>query len=115
MNAVMAGTLADILDGAAYPSRRHETALYLAVECWSLELDEQPNFGRESLASRIKARWKQDLQDDGYGFVVVTFLLITALAAAISWAIERLLDWLYPKGALLKRRLERLLAAKRLA
>lgn len=115
MTGAMANTLDDILDGAAYPSHRHKTALYLAVECWGFELDEQEEHGRESLRTRMHARWKQDMLDDGYSFVVITFLLITVLAAAISWAVQRLLDWLYPKGVALKRRLDRLLAAKGLA
>lgn len=107
--------MGEIMDGASYPSDRHRTALYLAVEQWGRELDEQPDCGRASLRQRVKAAYKLDLQDGGYGFAIITFLLITVLAAAISWAVERLLSWLYPPlsgGMASVARIERLLCAR---
>lgn len=102
----------EIAGDARYPSARHRTALYLALECWGRELDEQPDWGRASLASRIRDQWRQELSDDGYGIVMISFLLITVLAAAISWAVQRLLDWLYPNNVASAANMDRLGACK---
>jgi hypothetical protein len=118
MTATMSGFLSDINGGAAFPSDRHRTALELAVSQWGRELEEQPDRGRESLRLRVKEAYKARMGDDGYGFVLVTFLLITVLAAAISWAVERLLTWLYPPktgGMGDAARIERLLCVRRAA
>jgi hypothetical protein len=115
MTATMSGFLSEIMDGAPFPSDRHRVALELAVRQWGRELDEQDGHGRESLRQRVKQMYKARLGDDGYGFVVITFLLITVLAAAISWAVERLLTWLYPPktgGMASAARIERLLFAR---
>lgn len=108
----MSGFLSEIMNGAKFPSGSHRTALELAVRQWGRELDEQDGHGRQSLRERVKQAYKARLSDDGYGFAVITFLLVTVLAAAISWAVERLLTWLYPPktgGMASAARIERLL------
>ena len=111
MTGAMANILDEILDGAAYPSDRHRTALHLAVKNWGMELTDRKDRGWRDLSDRIKAAWREDLKGDGYGSIMIFALLVIA-SAAIEWAVGRLLDWLWPKNTLLARRANRLMAAK---
>lgn len=113
MNAAVVSQLADEMIGAKkVPTRWHRPALELAIEFWGYELAEQPDHGKESLRQRVKQAYVARLQDDGYGFAVITFLLITVLAAAISWGVQRLLDWLYPENRICAERKQRMLALR---
>lgn len=113
LTAPMAKLVEEIV---GYPSAsgQRQTALRLAIECWGCELEEQPDLGRESLKIRIKERWRQDRYDEGYG-AILTFVFLAIAAAAIEWAVQRLLDWLYPERAPWRgeARKQRLLAVRR--
>ena len=119
MTATMDAFLSEVNGSAIFPSDRHRTALELAVSQWGRELDEQDGHGAEPLRQRTKqaygARLGEGGRDRKYGFAILSFLLITMLAAAISWAVERLLTWLYPPktgGMASAARIERLLFAR---
>jgi hypothetical protein len=118
MTATMDAFLSEVNGSVIFPSEDHRTALELAVSQWGRDLDEEKFKGRKSLHERVKQAYKARLRGEGYGFVMITFLLITVLAAAISWAVERLLTWLYPPktgGMGDAARIERLLCVRRAA
>lgn len=122
MTATMDAFLSEVNGSVIFPSEDHRTALELAVSQWGRELDEEKNHGKKSLKVRVKQAYRARLGEGGrdrkYGFAVLSFLLITMLAAAISWAVERLLTWLYPPktgGMGDAARIERLLCVRRAA
>lgn len=55
--------------------------------------------GRKSTGARLKKNAKaryHELLSEQYGSVIVLFILLTVAGAALSWAVERMLDWLFP-------------------
>ena len=80
--------LTSLCDPGELTSRRRE-CLLLAAELWR-EGDD-----RKSLERRVREEWKARHGQE-YGSVVLAFLLLTALGAAISWAVQRLLSRWWP-------------------
>lgn len=70
-----------------YNARRD--CLLLALDCWR-EGDDA-----KTLKAKTREAWKRRYAKR-YGSVVLAFLLMTVIGAALSWAVQRLLDRWFP-------------------
>lgn len=85
--------------------RLRATALRLCAQEW------HHGMGKHQLASRVRPRLKASVASEGYGSIVLFFVLVTMAGAIISWATERFLSWLFgPSGQCAGRETESRLA-----
>lgn len=70
--------------------RLRATALRLAAREY-MERD-----AMSSLASRIRPRLRRQVREEGYGSVILLFVLGAIAGEVIAWVTERFLNWLYP-------------------
>lgn len=63
--------------------------LILGLLCW------EPGDTKRQLEAKVERAWK-NRYGQKYGSVVLAFILLTILGAAISWAVQRLLDKWFP-------------------
>lgn len=67
--------------------------------------------GRAATAKRLKKAAKdryRELLAEQYGSILLIFILVTIAGAALSWAVERLLDHIFPQNQPDERRISAL-------
>lgn len=80
--------------GAGNLTDRRRKALAACVKCWDESLvNSDPKVRKAVLRRRVE----QEL----YGNPLLLYLAFVILSAAITWAIERFLDWRFPKDEML--------------
>lgn len=80
----------DIAGGAVNLNGRRRKALAACVKCWDESLSSSDPKVRKAI---LRSRVEQEL----YGNPLLLYLAFVVLSAAITWAIERFLDWRFPK------------------
>lgn len=96
----------ELAGGAQHLTRARRKALRMCLDCWDESF--------ASLPPDVRALALRGAIHQEYGFAIITFVLITVIAAAISWAIERFLDWRFPKnGVEIPYRIKAIAALKR--
>ena len=90
-----------------------------ALTACAMVVDEYFEFcGKRSATIKLKREAPENykhLVKAGEGFVIAIWLLIILVGAVVSWAIKRLLDWLFPDHSQVVRgdNLKRLLAYRK--
>ena len=82
--------------GFTHESKRRQIALIALAEVLP-EHGLEKNYLRSVFLSDGRDRY-WELCKEEYGFFIVALIFLTVLGAALSWAVERFLDWLFPAG-----------------
>ena len=87
--------VADPADFEGTRGRWRKRALYLCAANYQPRMRFCKDRGHAELSAIVRKQLKAEAKQE-YGSVVLVFVLITVLGAAISWATSRLLSWLWP-------------------
>jgi hypothetical protein len=87
-------TFARFADELGADTRRKRRALASALRTWDNSLLSLPRAEAEQvLIERTRGNYARD-----YGNPLLIFILLTLVGAAISWAVQKLLDRWFPHG-----------------